>query len=397
MKYQASYRAYLAKKYAIKSNLETVLSYESIRKAEKDYHAKRFPRPCGLTVHVAINCPLACKYCYIEDMGFHFTKAIPYALTGEELAYSLVANRFFVPGFHGTYIAMGSISEPFLPNVVEKTLEYVKAISKYLGNPIQLSTKIPINDETIDLLVKFSKNTTINPLITVITLSKYKSLEPRAPKPEDRFDFMRRLTRKGIPVMLFLRPLLPGIKIEEYKQILKNAKKAGAKGFIVGSLRITKNIVNRLKEAGPPIKVRLNETSTQVPYPMPQLKNEVIKLGKELGLIPFKAACCALTYSIYITKGISYPCYGLCYVNRKFCTECPAQCYKKLPQILEEDVIFAFKKEFNVKVKRVEEYDFTLKVIVESKRDRNRVWNKSKRLKILETIYRRKIIVLSEK
>ena len=48
--------------------LEALLSPEERREALRDHHAKRPPRPCGITIHTGIGCPLGCAYCYIYDM-----------------------------------------------------------------------------------------------------------------------------------------------------------------------------------------------------------------------------------------------------------------------------------------------------------------------------------------
>ena len=40
--------------------LEKKLSEEERREARQDHHAKRPPRPCGITIHTGVGCPLAC-------------------------------------------------------------------------------------------------------------------------------------------------------------------------------------------------------------------------------------------------------------------------------------------------------------------------------------------------
>jgi|GEM_PF-6610422 len=65
--------AWRAKQRAIKT-LEEKLGEGERREAEQDHHAKRLPRPCGITVHTGVGCSLACAYCYIYDNLWSFAR-----------------------------------------------------------------------------------------------------------------------------------------------------------------------------------------------------------------------------------------------------------------------------------------------------------------------------------
>ncbi|MEM4497864.1 MAG: radical SAM protein, partial [Nitrososphaerota archaeon] len=47
-----------------------MLDERELEVARRDPHARRLPRPCGLTVHTGLGCKFGCLYCYIYDMGF---------------------------------------------------------------------------------------------------------------------------------------------------------------------------------------------------------------------------------------------------------------------------------------------------------------------------------------
>ncbi|MGC8994056.1 MAG: radical SAM protein, partial [Pyrobaculum sp.] len=48
--------AWTAKLKTIKT-LEERLAREEILEARRDHHAKRPPRPCGITIHTGVGCP----------------------------------------------------------------------------------------------------------------------------------------------------------------------------------------------------------------------------------------------------------------------------------------------------------------------------------------------------
>ncbi|MCD6487600.1 MAG: radical SAM protein [Desulfurococcales archaeon] len=277
--------------------LEAILSSSEIAEAKNDHHSLRPPRPCGMTVHTGIGCSWRCIYCYIEDMGFPW-KSRPYPLKGLQLAYALAINPYFVPGPHGTLVAIGSVTEPFLPHTKERAFEYIEAINKYLGNPIQFSTKAFLDQDDARILKSIEPN--ISPLITVITLKYYRKLEPYAPTPFKRLETIRNLRLAGLNPILFYRPVIPGINDIEYKDILMKAKEYGAIGVVVGSLRVTPRILSRLSAIGFNIgkilermPYRLQGKSRQVPVHIGDIKLKILEYAKNIGLAPLSLACMA--------------------------------------------------------------------------------------------------------
>ncbi len=293
-------REILEHKKKLAKEIEKYLTVEERRQALEDHHAKRPPRPCGMTIHTGIGCSLRCIYCYIEDMGFKWGVK-PYPLHGKQLIYALLNNPYFIPGKHGTLIAIGSVTEPFLPETVDKTLDYIVSIAKYLGNPIQFSTKMTIDDEIAKQLKRADPG--ISPLITIISFKYSEKLEPYAPTPWERLETIKILSKNGLKPILFYRPIIPGITEEEYMDILREAKRYGAIGVVVGSLRVTRRILSRLEHVGIPmeeIKKRLPRQpkgSEQVPIYTRDIKEEIMNYARKIGLIAFPEACMANIYT----------------------------------------------------------------------------------------------------
>jgi len=288
--------AWLLKK-EVAEELRKVLGPRRARRVARDPHAKRRPRPCGMTVHPGHGCSLGCLYCYVPDMGFP-AKPRPYHLSGEELAYALALNPHVVPG--RTLAAFGSVTEPLLPGIVEKTLEYLRAVREWLSLPCQISTKLVIDEGLAAELAKAEPKLSV--LISVTTDSKAKVLEPGAPEPGERIAGGGNAVKAGLRVDLFLRPIIPGITSEEdIRNLLKLAREHGLKGVVTGSLRLTASNLRRLRTAGIETEYLLElanlrnppKKGAQVPVRTEELKNIVRKEADALGLQYLPAACAA--------------------------------------------------------------------------------------------------------
>ncbi len=313
---------YIERKRNLLRKLEEELSSEQRERARRDHHAKRYPRPCGMTVHTGIGCPLGCRYCYIYDMGFP-GKASPYPLTGREMLYALILNPYVAPGPGGTMFALGAVTEPFLPNTKSRTFEYLQELGK-LGNPIQISTKLTLEEEDVYEIAASAPH--ISVLVTVIAVKDYRKLEPNAPSPEERIETCRRLTNIGLHVSLFIRPIIPGFTDRDAEDILNLGKSAGVRTVVLGTLRVTKGIFERLRAVGVELSERVRKLSSkeQVPIRGSDLKQKIARLAEKLGFRVYEAAC-----------GANIDAAGL------GCTACnwgPCGDIEKIPSVSERDI-----------------------------------------------------------
>ena len=288
----------LRDKEKLRDKIESMIDKNAIKKALEDGHTKRRPRPCGMTIHTSIGCKFGCVYCYVPDMGFPM-KPQPYPLTGLELVYALLNNPYFLPGPYGTLLAFGSVTEPFMEEAVERTTDYLEKTRKFLGNPTQISTKAFIDEELLTTLLQVM-DPRISFLVTIITIKHAEKLEPNAPRPNDRFETIRKLSKASVHVTLFLRPIIPGLTDSEIPMLLSKAKESSAKGVVLGSLRVTPAILRRLELAG----LNINEVKRRLPRrprdPKDQvtikehdLKRLVEAYARKFGLRVYPSSCAA--------------------------------------------------------------------------------------------------------
>lgn len=277
------------RKVEIQRYLKDILE-EDYSDALNDYHARRKPRPCGITIHPATGCLYRCVYCYVPDMGFKNFK--PYHLTGLKLALALASNPCIAPGPNGSLAAFGSVTEPLLKPIREKTLEYLDYITRFLSLSCQISTKEYVSRELALELKRTERGLSV--LVTIVTIERSNQLEPVAPPPFQRFESIGNLSSEGLHTVLFLRPAIPGVSDREAYRIISMALDRGARGVIVGSLRVTSSIVDRLKIAGVNVyvdRIRLRKhPQTTIGI---DVKNRIVRIARELDARIYPSACSA--------------------------------------------------------------------------------------------------------
>jgi DNA repair photolyase len=286
-----------AKKAEIAEELKKALG-ERAKKAKRDHHSRRPPRPCGMTIHTGIGCNYGCIYCYVPDMGFPM-KPKPYPLEPLEMVYALAINPYVIP--QRTLAAYGSVTEPFLKETRKRALEYIKEVWSWLRLPSQVSTKSILDEEIIESLKEGDNN--ISVLVSVSAIGEVaRTLEPNAPPPEERILSAGEAVRKGIKVTLFLRPIIPSITEVQAEEILELAWKAGIREVVLGTLRVTPGILRRLRAAGLENVVseilrrlprRPKNERDQVTIRGSDLKKAIERTAKRMGFKVLPSSCSA--------------------------------------------------------------------------------------------------------
>lgn len=300
---------FLEEKARIIKELSSLLSPEARRRAERDHHARRRPRPCGMTIHTGTGCSFGCVYCYVPDMGFSM-KPRPYTLEPLELVYALAVNPYVVP--YRTFAAYGSVTEPFLCETRERAVQYIVEVYRWLKLPSQVSTKACIDGDTARMLRKGDPR--LNVLISVTTLSLAKRLEPRAPDPIER---LRCAAATGFSTTLFVRPVIPGVTERDLPRILEVARAYGIRTVVFGALRVTPGILRRLSAAGvdtATIEARLTRRPRglrdQVPITLKGIRPLLVAEARKRGFVVLPSACAA---NVYAHGDFCYMCsFGPC-------------------------------------------------------------------------------------
>jgi len=137
-------------------------------------------------------------------------------------------------------IALGTATDPYQPieRRVGITRSLLEVFARKRGYRLGIVTKSTLIERDIDLLSKIGQRNTLVVHVTTTTSDAdlVRKLEPRAPRPDLRFQTVGRLRDAGITTGVLCCPLLPGITDSE-RMIDGMAKKAAEVGanFFAGN------------------------------------------------------------------------------------------------------------------------------------------------------------------
>jgi DNA repair photolyase len=134
----------------------------------------------------------------------------------------------------GESIGLGTATDPYQP--VERTAKVTRSLLEVLaerkGLTLGIVTKATLIERDMDLLVRIAERNRLSVCLTITTpdAGLARILEPRAPRPDLRFQTVERLRAAGLRVGILCSPLMPGITDtpRALEAMARRAKKAGA-------------------------------------------------------------------------------------------------------------------------------------------------------------------------
>jgi DNA repair photolyase len=134
-------------------------------------------------------------------------------------------------------IAIGTATDPYQP--IEKRAQVTRSLLEVLaeqsGLCVGLATKSTLIERDLDLWKEIAKfnEVTLHLTITTTDVELARILEPRAPRPDLRFQTVRRLREAGLRTGILCSPLLPGITDTwmSLSEMAQQAKQANASFF----------------------------------------------------------------------------------------------------------------------------------------------------------------------
>src|SRR5579875_1241580 len=163
-------------------------------------------------------CEFACRYCYAR-YTHEFMEMHDPALFEREIYVKQQAAWLLRRDLHqvkaGEEIAIGTATDPYQP--VERRMGVTRSLLEVLaghrGYEIGIVTKSSLITRDIDLLTEIARHNRLVLHVTITTPEVHlaRILEPRAPRPDIRFETVRRLRQAGLTAGILNSPLLPGL------------------------------------------------------------------------------------------------------------------------------------------------------------------------------------------
>lgn len=117
-------------------------------------------------------------------------------------------------------ISMSNSSDPYPP--LEKKMGLTRRILellKYSGHKLLIVTKSNLLARDVDVISELNAAVSIS--ITTLDREKASKLEPNAPDPAKRVEALKKLHSEGIPCILRLDPIIPGLTEDEIRRIVE--------------------------------------------------------------------------------------------------------------------------------------------------------------------------------
>jgi DNA repair photolyase len=200
-------------------------------------------------------CEHGCIYCFARPshayLGLSPGLDFETKLFFKPDAAALLETELRRPSYRVERVQLGANTDPYQP--VERRLGITRAILQVLArfnHPLGITTKSVLVARDIDILAPMAARGLAMVAISVTTLDRRlaRSMEPRASTPERRLDAIRQLSAAGIPVVVGVSPMIPGLSDHEMEAIMERAADAGAVGAYYSTLRLSYELKQLFRE-----------------------------------------------------------------------------------------------------------------------------------------------------
>jgi DNA repair photolyase len=216
------------------------VEYHQLRSEKLVNKLNARPMPFGWTVNPYRGCEMACRYCFAlythEYLGLDARTAFERTIYVKDTDRGRLVAELRRARRSGQSVAIGTATDPYQPAegrfaVTRSVLEAARSVP---GLQLSITTKSTLVTRDAGLLreIADASELTVNLSVVTVDPALARRLEPRAPRPDLRFAAMKSLADAGVPVRLFIMPILPGLTDGEtnLRALLVAARGAGAIG-----------------------------------------------------------------------------------------------------------------------------------------------------------------------
>ncbi len=194
-------------------------------------------------------CFHACAYCYArpshEYWGFGAGTDFESKLVVKINAATKLQETFQKASWNGELIVFSGNTDPYQPLEAEYKLTRacLQTCATY-KNPVGIISKSALLTRDIDVFQELQKTAWIRVFLSIPFASDEvaRKVEPQAPSISKRFATMEALAKAGIPTVVSIAPVIPGLTEQDIPTILSRARDAGAQDATFILLRLNDNV-----------------------------------------------------------------------------------------------------------------------------------------------------------
>jgi DNA repair photolyase len=180
-------------------------------------------------------CFHGCAYCYArpshEYLGFGAGTDFERRIVVKPEAAALLREAFERPSWRGDLVVFSGVTDCYQPLEASYRLtrRCLEVCAKY-RNPVGIITKAPLVERDLDVLGELGRVASVSVTVSVPFWDpeRARAMEPYVATPKRRLHTIEKLARAGIEVGVNVAPLIPGLNDDEFPEILRAARQAGA-------------------------------------------------------------------------------------------------------------------------------------------------------------------------
>lgn len=189
----------------------------------------------GYSLNPYQGCEHGCTYCYARNThqywGYSAGTDFERIILVKEKAPELIEAAFRKHNWQVKPVMFSGNTDCYQP--VEKQLQLTRRCLEVFAkfrHPVSLITKNTLITRDIDLLQDLQRDQLVQVAISLNSLNEdlRRALEPRTATVAKRLDTIRLLSEAGIPVMVMIAPVIPGLNNHEVLKVAKAVADAGA-------------------------------------------------------------------------------------------------------------------------------------------------------------------------
>ena len=201
--------------------------------------------PFRYSVNPYRGCAHGCSYCYARpsheffglSAGLDFETNVFVKLHAPELFREWLSRD----GWQCESIAFSGVTDCYQP--AEREFRLTRGcleVAAECGQPLGIVTKNALVTRDLDLLAAMASRASVRVAMSITTLDARlaRIMEPRTSSPDARLRTVRELTDAGVPAVVMVAPVIPGLNDAELPGILEAAAAAGAQSAGYTLLRL---------------------------------------------------------------------------------------------------------------------------------------------------------------